>query len=130
MTSAALTHHMPAIASAAADDWREVTPEECIGYLSRLSVSEQKARGALRPSSNGLPAINNPSSYSTADQTKFIALIHMFGLYSEPRRHATDRIALVFGLKHVHESNCCEALLSAALRKEFFLHMGNVWASL
>lgn len=66
-----------------------------------LSASRAKVRGALSTSSNGLPAINNPSLYSTADQTEFIAPIQVPCMWSELQIHATERIAGVFELMHI-----------------------------
>lgn len=70
------------------------------------------------PSSNGLPAINNPSFYSPADQTKFIILVHMFCMHSELEIHATERIAHAFKLARVHvRCISIKELLSATLSK-------------
>ncbi len=96
-----------------------------------LWASRAKARRALSPASNGLLAINNPSFHSTADQTKFIALIHVLCMCSELQIHAAERIACVFELMHDLVSNSHDgASLSAVLLEEVLLHRGNVQAPL
>lgn len=75
-------------------EWRIVTLVQCRSASAHRHVEGQTSQGRIHTCphgpcakraksrwapgpSNGLPAINNPSFHHTADQTKFIALIHV-----------------------------------------------------